>query len=296
MDGIINIFKPKGITSHDVIKELRKHLNIKKIGHTGTLDPNATGVLPVCLGKGTRISEYLLNVEKEYIVELTLGLATDTQDSEGKILNYSNKEVSIQDIYRAFDNFKGEIEQIPPMYSAIKVKGKKLYELARKGETIERKPRKVHIYDLQIKNIHENKIVFYVKCSKGTYVRTLCDDIGKLLGTYGYMSYLIRVGVGEFKICDSISLDYLKGLDREEIGSFMYPLDKSLNHLSSITVDERYYKQLINGNIIVVKDFDNLESKLDQLLKVYCKDIFIGIGLLIKRNNIINLKMDKVLI
>ncbi|NLY77002.1 MAG: tRNA pseudouridine(55) synthase TruB [Tissierellia bacterium] len=296
MDGIINIFKPKGITSHDVIKELRKHLNIKKIGHTGTLDPNATGVLPVCLGKGTRISEYLLNVEKEYIAELTLGLATDTQDSEGKILNYSNKEVSIQDIYRAFDNFKGEIEQIPPMYSAIKVKGKKLYELARKGETIERKPRKVHIYDLQIKNIHENKIVFYVKCSKGTYVRTLCDDIGKLLGTYGYMSYLIRVGVGEFKICDSISLDYLKGLDREEIGSFMYPLDKSLNHLSSITVDERYYKQLINGNIIVVKDFDNLESKLDQLLKVYCKDIFIGIGLLIKRNNIINLKMDKVLI
>lgn len=296
MDGIINIFKPKGITSHDVIKELRKHLNIKKIGHTGTLDPNATGVLPVCLGKGTRISEYLLNVEKEYIAELTLGLATDTQDSEGKILNYSNKEVSIQDIYRAFDNFKGEIEQIPPMYSAIKVKGKKLYELARKGKTIERKPRKVHIYDLQIKNIHENKIVFYVKCSKGTYVRTLCDDIGKLLGTYGYMSYLIRVGVGEFKICDSISLDYLKGLDREEIGSFMYPLDKSLNHLSSITVDERYYKQLINGNIIVVKDFDNLESKLDQLLKVYCKDIFIGIGLLIKRNNIINLKMDKVLI
>ena len=124
MNGIINIFKPRGITSHDVIKELRRQLGIKKIGHTGTLDPNATGVLPVCIGKGTRISEYLLNVSKEYVAELTLGIATDTQDIDGKVIAYSDKKVTVEEIYRAFDSFKGEIEQIPPMYSAIKVKGK----------------------------------------------------------------------------------------------------------------------------------------------------------------------------
>ncbi len=296
MNGIINIFKPRGITSHDVIKELRRQLGIKKIGHTGTLDPNATGVLPVCIGKGTRISEYLLNVSKEYVAELTLGIATDTQDIDGKVIAYSDKKVTVEEIYRAFDSFKGEIEQIPPMYSAIKVKGKKLYELAREGEIVERKPRKVNIYDLQIRNICDNKIIFYVKCSKGTYIRTLCDDIGKLLGTYGYMSYLTRVGVGEFKICDSISMDYIKRMDKEELESFICPLDKSLSHLKSIKVDDRYYKQLINGAILPVYDFKDLENKLSEPLRVYCRGSFIGIGLLTSRNHTVNIKMDKVLL
>lgn len=296
MNGVINVFKPKGITSHDVIKLLRKKLGIKKVGHTGTLDPGAAGVLPVCIGKGTRISEYLLDANKEYIAELTLGIATDTQDIEGKVINYSNKQVTDEEIYKAFANFKGQIQQIPPMYSAVKVKGKKLYELARKGQNVERKSREVYIYDLNIKKIYDNKVIFYVKCSKGTYIRTLCDDIGKFLGTFGYMSYLIRVGVGEFKISDSISLDYIKKLDIEELKKFILPLDKALFHLKSFTVDERYYKKLINGNIITYSYSKALEDLIDEPLKIYCKSLFIGVGKLIKSNNTINLKMDKVLI
>lgn len=296
MNGVINVFKPKGITSHDVIKELRKHLGIKKVGHTGTLDPNASGVLPVCVGKGTRISEYLLNISKEYIAELTLGVATDTQDFEGRVINYSDKKVTPQEIYRAFNSFKGQIEQIPPMYSAIKHKGKKLYELARKGETIEREPRRVFIYDLQIKRIYENKVLFYVRCSKGTYIRTLCDDIGKLLGTFGYMSYLIRVGVGEFKIWDSISLDYIKKANREGLEAFIYPIDECLQHLESLTVDDRYYNQLVNGAIVPIRNLVGLDNLRNQPLRVYCRDSFIGVGILTNMNNAINLKMDKVLI
>lgn len=296
MNGVINIFKPKGVTSHDVVKELRKHLRIKKVGHTGTLDPNASGVLPICVGKGTRISEYLLNVSKEYIAELTLGVATDTQDIEGRVINYSDKKVTPQEIHRAFDNFKGLIEQTPPMYSAIKYKGKKLYELARKGETIERLPRKVYIYDLQIKSINENKILFYVKCSKGTYIRTLCDDIGKFLGTFGYMSYLIRIGVGQFKIEDSLSIDYIKKANREELESFIYPIDKCLSHLKSFIVDDRYYKKLINGSLIPISNQKDLNNLLNLPLKIYCKDSFIGVGFLTKKNMTINLKMDKVFI
>jgi len=295
MNGVINVFKPKGVTSHDIIKELRKHLGIKKVGHTGTLDPNASGVLPVCIGKGTRISEYLLNVSKEYIAELTLGIATDTQDLDGRVVNYSDKKVTPQEIYTAFDKYKGQIEQIPPMYSAIKFKGEKLYELARRGETVERKPRKVYIYDLQIKSIYENKILFYVKCSKGTYIRTLCDDIGKFLGTFGHMSYLIRVGVGEFKIYDSISIDYIKKLNRKELEAYIYPIDKCLP-LKSLSIDDRYYKRLTSGNIIPINDKEGLDNLLGQPIKVYCKDSFIGVGILINGNNTVNLKMDKVLI
>jgi len=295
MDGIINIFKPKGLTSHDVIKELRKHLAIKKIGHTGTLDPGATGVLPICIGKVTRISEYLLNVGKEYVAELTLGMATDTQDIDGKVISYSDKNVTVEEIYRVFEDFKGEIEQVPPMYSAIKVKGKKLYELARKGEVIDRKPRKVNIYDLQINNIYGNKVIFYVKCSRGTYIRTLCDDIGRRLGTYGYMSYLTRTGVGEFKICDSLSLDYIKNMGKEELESFIWPLDESLSHLKSLKVDDKYYKQLINGASIPIHYSHHLE-KIGEPLRIYCKGKFIGIGLLTQINHTVNIKMDKVLI
>lgn len=296
MDGIINIFKPKGMTSHDVVKELRRILSIKKIGHTGTLDPNATGVLPVCIGKGTRISEYLLNVHKEYIGELTLGIATDTQDSDGKIISYSNKKVGKDEIYSAFNSFIGEIEQIPPMYSALKYNGKKLYELARKGEIIERVPRKVHIYDLNIMKIHDNKVIFYVKCSRGTYIRTLCDDIGNLLGTYGYMSHLIRVGVGDFKINDSISLDYIRRLDKKDIKSILCPIDDGLSHLDSLNTDDKYFKPLINGALLPMKNIYNDIYTLNTPIRVYSGNAFIGVGRLISKDNVIYIKMDKVLI
>lgn len=296
MDGIINIFKPKGITSHDVVKEIRKIIGIKKVGHTGTLDPNATGVLPICIGKGTRISEYLLTLNKEYVGELTLGIATDTQDSDGKVIKCSDKKIKEEEIYKAFKKFVGEIDQVPPMYSALKHNGKKLYELAREGKIIERPSRKVHIYNLEIKKIHDNKIIFYVKCSRGTYVRTLCEDIGNLLGTYGHMSHLIRVGVGNFKIDDSISLDYIKRLDKGQLKSFINSMDEGIQHLEYIIVDDKYYNQIINGAILPYVDIDINKYKLNIPIRVYCQSTFIGVGKLINKNNKTNIKMDKVLI
>ena len=297
MDGIINIFKPKGVTSHDAVSMMRRTLGIKKIGHTGTLDPNATGVLPLCVGKGTRISEYLLDVDKEYIGELSLGLSTDTQDSDGKILKRSHKIVSRDDIYKAFDKFKGEIWQIPPMYSAIRYNGKKLYELAREGKVVNRKVRNVKIYNLDIINILDNKkVIFYTKCSKGTYIRTLCDDIGEYLGTYGYMSYLIRVGVGDFKIADSYSIDYIENLTKEKLKTVILPIDDGLSHIDSLIIEDEFFKKLINGAAIpLTKDMVKNYSE-NMPIKIYCKTIFIGIGKIIKKNNEIYIKMDKVLV
>lgn len=295
MNGILNVFKPKGMTSHDIVAQVRKITKVKKVGHTGTLDPNASGVLLVCIGKGTRISEYMLKLHKEYIGELTLGCSTDTQDSEGRILKYSNKRVNESDIYKAFDSFRGEIEQVPPMYSALKYKGQKLYELARKGKVVERKPRKAIIYDLKIMKIMDNKIIFYVKCSKGTYIRTLCNDIGELLGTYGYMSYLIRTGIGNFKIENSISLDYLKIANNEDLKTIISPIDEGLKHLRSINVEEKFFNKLINGAKVSVKNLDLNEYNND-LLRVYCGIDFIGVGRLIILEKDINIKMEKVLI
>ena len=296
MDGILNIFKPKGMTSHDVIREIRKIFNMKRVGHTGTLDPNAAGVLPVCIGKGTRISEYLLSLPKEYIGELTLGYSTDTQDIEGKILKYSYKKVSEDDIYKAVDRFKGEIEQIPPMYSALKHNGQRLYEIARKGEVVERKQRKAIIYDLNIMKIIDNKVIFYVKCSRGTYVRTLCNDIGELLGTYGYMSYLIRVGVGNFSIEDSFSLDYLKNIDFDELKSVVLPMDEGLKHMESIIVEKDFFNKLINGAKVPVDNYDISKYNTKDYIRVYCDSKFIGIGRIVQSNNNFNIRMDKVLI
>lgn len=295
MDGVINIFKPKGVTSHDIVKRARKILGIKKVGHAGTLDPYATGVLPVCVGKGTRISEYLLDLDKEYVGELTLGIATDTQDMEGEVISASSRRVTKSEIFAVFDRFKGEIYQTPPMYSAIKYKGRKLYELAREGKTVERPARKAKIYDLKIYDIiDDEKVIFYVKCSKGTYIRTLCHDIGELLGTYGHMSYLIRTGVGKFSISDSYSLDYIEKLDKSDLKKVIIPLDDSLTHLDYIEIDKRFYNNLINGNIIPIK-LDEKHYKFEKPLRVYCKGKFLGIGRITKRNDIINIKMDKVL-
>lgn len=297
MNGVINLFKPRGMTSHDAVRILRKILNTSKIGHIGTLDPLASGVLPLCIGKATRIVEYLGDLDKEYIAELSLGIRTDTQDVEGKVIASSDKKVDEKLIYSVMEKYKGDLSQIPPMYSALKYKGKKLYELAREGKIIERQARNIKIYDQEILDIQDGKsIVFYVRCSKGTYIRTLCDDIGKLLGTFGYMSYLIRVGVGEFKIWDSISLDYIKKANREGLEAFIYPIDECLHHLESLTVDDRYYNQLVNGAIVPIRNLVGLDNLINQPLRVYCRDSFIGVGILTNMNNAINLKMDKVLI
>ena len=295
MDGIINFFKPKGMTSHDAVYYFRKLYNTKKVGHTGTLDPMATGVLPICIGKATRVSEYLLNVGKEYIGELTLGSETDTQDKEGKIIKYSNKKTNAETLKIVFSDFKGQQEQIPPMYSAKKVGGKKLYELAREGITIERKSNTINISEIDIiHNIENRRIVFYTKCSKGTYIRTLCNDIGNRLETYGHMSFLIRVGVGNFKLSNSYGMETLNKMTQEERETILLPMDYALTHLKSIQISNTNYKHLTNGLKLKVDTHNDIID--NESIRVYCNEQFIGIGKLITENEERMIKMDKVLI
>jgi len=215
MDGIIIINKPKGITSHDVIYKVRKKLNIKKVGHTGTLDPNATGVLPILIGKGTKLSQYLTNHDKIYEAVLKLGEKRSTGDVEGEVTEVKSVNVN-QNIREVLTTFIGKQTQIPPMHSAIKINGKKLYEYARKGITIEVPPKEIEIYSIELLNINEEEkeIIFKVHCGKGTYIRTLCEDIAEKLGTVGYMKDLCRIKVGNFDIKDSITIE---DLDNEEI-------------------------------------------------------------------------------
>lgn len=291
MNGIINFYKPEGMTSHDAVNYIRKLLNTKKVGHSGTLDPNATGVLPICVGKATRIAEYLLEADKEYIGELTLGYSTDTQDKDGEIIEKSSRLVEEEDIIKVFNRYKGRIEQKPPMYSALKHNGKKLYELAREGITVERKLRPINIYKLEILKNKNNKIIkFYVKCSKGTYVRTLCNDIGEDLGTKGHMSNLVRVGVGNFKIKDSITMDELDKANLDAIEDILYPIDYAINNFNKLVLNDNYYKMLINGSLVPI----NYDSDTKSLHRVYCRNTFIGIGEIINIEEEIFLKMKKV--
>lgn len=295
MDGIVNFYKPKGMTSHDAIYYFRRLLNIKKIGHTGTLDPNVPGVLPICIGKATRVSEYLLEADKEYIGELTLGIATDTQDSEGKVIYHSEKMVSEDEIISIFNKYIGEIEQIPPMYSAVKHKGKKLYELAREGKTVERKPRRSIVYKLDIINIEDNrKVLFYIKCSKGTYIRTLCHDIGKDLNTYAYMSHLIRTGVENFRIEDSLSMDYLNNINKNNLKKVILPMDLGIQNFEELLIKDEFYNRLVNGVKIDMELYHDLNT--EKKYRVYCKNKFIGVGSIIIENGLRKLKMEKVLI
>ena len=211
MNGVIVVDKEKGKTSFDEIRKIRKEFNIKKVGHIGTLDPMATGVLPILVGEATKLSDYLMNHDKEYVAILSLGEKRDTGDSEGKIIETKKvPDLSEKNVKEILKSFEGEISQIPPKYSAIKVNGKKLYEYARSGEEIEIKPRKVNIFEINLIEIKENSITFKVHCSKGTYIRTLCEDIAEKLGTVGYMSSLRRTRVGNFTLEDVGKIFQLK--------------------------------------------------------------------------------------
>lgn len=247
MNGIIVINKPKEYTSHDVVAKVKKILNVKKVGHTGTLDPNATGVLPLLLNDGTKLSKYLIEHDKEYEVTLKLGVKTDTADSEGKIIE--QKEVgSLSNIEQVLKSFIGKQEQIPPMYSAIKVNGKKLYEYARKGQTVEVNPRKIEIYNIELISINEkeNEISFKLSCSKGTYIRSMCEDIATRLNTVGYMKELKRTKVGRFSIEEAINLEDLEE-QKENIQDKIITVEKLLKDLPSITLDKKQLEKFLNG-------------------------------------------------
>lgn len=254
MNGIINIYKEKGYTSHDVVAKLRGILHMKKIGHTGTLDPDAVGVLPVCVGKATKVCDLLTDKDKTYEAVVKLGVRTDTLDMTGEILEEHEVSVTESQIKEVLSSFVGEISQIPPMYSAIKVNGKKLYELARKGQEIERKPRKVVIHSLVLTDVKllENEFTIVVHCSKGTYIRTLCDDIGDKLSCGAAMKHLTRTKVGGFSIENAKTLEEVEGFckkhDPEEL---LLPIDEVFDAYSKCMVSEKAMKYLKNGNLIM---------------------------------------------
>lgn len=245
MFGFLNIYKPKDITSHDVVSYLRRVTKIKQIGHTGTLDPFAEGVLPVCIGKSTRLIEYLSD-DKAYIATVQFGKTTDTYDIEGEVLLESDIKVKEDELLSALTKYRGEIEQIPPKYSAIKVNGKKLYEYARAGVEVEIKSRKVIIEEIKLLSFDSNlqTAEIYIKCSKGTYIRTIGYDLGQDLGCGAYLSGLKRVQAGDFSVEDSIPLYDLKTVEDVE-KNLIPPIDKL--PLKKVILDDNEYKRVSNG-------------------------------------------------
>ena len=270
MDGIIVINKEKEYTSHDVVAKLKKKLNISKVGHTGTLDPNATGVLPILIGKGTKFSKYLINHDKIYEVELELGKKTDTADIEGKVIEEENVDEKYikENLLQVLESFVGKQEQIPPMYSAIKKNGKKLYEYARAGEKVDIEPRKIEIYKIDLNKYDKNIITFVVSCSKGTYIRSLCEDIAEKLNTVGYMKNLKRIQVGKFNIKDAV---YIDDINLENVDEHLITLEELLKRTESISLNEKKLKLFLNGVQLTCNNNDGL-------YKIYVANKFIGTG------------------
>ena len=297
MDGIIIINKTKGCTSHDIVYKIKKILN-EKVGHTGTLDPMAQGVLPILIGKGTLLSKYLINHDKKYIVELQLGTKTETADSEGQIIEeqpVKKEKLSEKNIIKILQTFIGKQEQIPPIYSAIKVNGKKLYEYARKGQQVELKPRQIEIYNIKLINYSTEKkqIKFEVFCGKGTYIRSLCEDIATKFGTVGYMKSLKRTQVGNFKIEDSITIEDLNKIleenknlvENQTLNTKIITIEKIFENSPSIKLDNRKLELFLNG-VMLTQELE------EGVYKIYNqKDEFVGTGTinnkLLKRDIII---------
>lgn len=276
INGVINIYKEKGYTSHDVVAKMRGILKTKKIGHTGTLDPDAEGVLPVCVGNATKLCELLMEKQKEYAAELILGKQTDTQDISGTVLEESDsyQTLSEEEIRQAILSFVGEYDQIPPMYSALKVNGKKLYELARNGIEVERKARNVYIYNVEIERICIPTIHIRVTCSKGTYIRTLCHDIGMKLGTFGCMGNLCRTKTGKFALEESIKLAELEELVSQgklEESGVLIPTDEVLLDYPALFIQKTFFKLLDNGNPLMWDMFSETDFKKSDgnLYRVY---------------------------
>ena len=246
---MINVYKEKGFTSHDVVAKLRGICKQKKIGHTGTLDPDAVGVLPVCLGCATRLCDMLTDKDKEYVAVLRLGITTDTQDATGKVLAEKEVSVSEEEVRAVIASFEGEQLQIPPMYSALKVNGKKLYELAREGKEIERKARPIVVHEIEILSENMPEFTIRVKCSKGTYIRTICHDIGQKLSCGGVMVSLKRTKVGNFGIEDAYTLSQIEDMAKEgKLCEILLPVEKVFEKLPEIRVKETAMKALLNGN------------------------------------------------
>ena len=283
MNGVINVYKEAGFTSHDVVAKLRGIAKQKKIGHTGTLDPDAEGVLPVCLGNATKLCGLLSEKEKTYKAVLLLGQTTDTQDISGKVLSVSEVKAEENEVQKTIESFLGDYDQIPPMYSALKVGGKKLYELAREGKEVERSARRVRILDITIEWIRLPEVCFTVTCSSGTYIRTLCQDIGEKLGCGGCMKSLLRTRVDRFKLEDSLKLSQLEALMREgRLEEALLSVDQVFENCPAIFMKPEADKLVYNGNPFAdgqIKELPEVEEKeLEERVRVYdSQGRFIGL-------------------
>lgn len=308
MNGIMNVLKPAGMTSFDVVAVIRKISGQKKIGHTGTLDPSAVGVLPICIGNATKAIEFMIDKDKVYRAELTLGVATDTQDSSGNVISSHTVDADYDTILSAVKSFIGDIQQLPPMYSAIKIGGKKLYEIARQGETIERETRSITIYDINVIRIWDEKslfrdgehyteystkkVLFDVHCSKGTYIRTLCNDIGEKLGCGGHMSFLVRTRSGKYNLESALTFEEIKELASKNIlNNSLLPVETVFEEYDSIRLGEVDTFKYNNG---VWVEFICDKCDKDTLKRVYDKDnVFLGIGELTNNGKTVFLKSKK---
>ena len=280
VNGIINVYKEKGYTSFDVVAKLRGIFHQKKIGHTGTLDPDAQGVLPVCLGKATRVCDLLTDKDKVYKAVLLLGQETDTQDITGQVLNQAKVNVTEQAVYDVISQFVGRQKQVPPMYSALKVNGKKLYELARAGKEVERQARHVDLPAIEILEIKFPVVKFRVECSKGTYIRSLCADIGEKLCCGGTMQSLVRTRVGEFRLADALTLAQLQELrDTERLEEALLPTDRIFSDFPMLHVEEKWRKLIDNGNAFYPgQTVEQTTHPAGEWVRIYREDdSFVGI-------------------
>ncbi len=281
--GIINVYKESGWTSSDVVVKLRHILKNKKIGHTGTLDPAAQGVLPICVGRATQLSDYIMDKTKTYEAELILGIVTDTQDITGHILERKEVTVTSSQVENALQSFAGEINQIPPMYSAIKQNGKKLYELARSGVTVERAPRTVRIHSIELLGCEGNQYNIRVVCSKGTYIRTLCADIGALLGCGACMGTLIRTACDNYTIENSLKINQIEKMADNDDFSFFTDMEQAMLKYPRVNVKKEFGFHFLNGLDADTKRYSSeSELKVGDIARVYIADKFCAIASLTK--------------
>ena len=291
MNGVLNIFKPKGMSSFDAVRVVKKVAGTGKVGHTGTLDPEATGVLPICIGRATKIIDYIMDSEKVYEVTLKLGIRTTTYDLEGEVLEERDpSHLTEEEILKSINSFKGEYSQILPMYSALKQNGVRLYELARKGIEVERKGRLVNIYNLEDIKINNPYISMKVTCSKGTYIRSLCYDIGEKLGVFATMTQLNRAKTSVFSQEKSININELT---KENINDYILSMEEALEKYDKIVVNKKYVKLLVNGVRVADGRFTKDKVINNKLYRVYDdENNFIGLG---ERNDA-GFKIEKLLI
>ena len=291
MNGVLNIFKPKGMSSFDAVRVVKKVARTGKVGHTGTLDPEATGVLPICIGRATKIIDYIMDSEKVYEVTLKLGIRTTTYDLEGEVLEERDpSHLTEEEILNSINSFKGEYSQIPPMYSALKQNGVRLYELARKGIEVERKGRLINIHNLEDIKINNPYISMKVTCSKGTYIRSLCYDIGEKLGVFATMTQLNRAKTSVFSQEKSININELT---KENINDYILSMEEALEKYDKIIVNKKYAKLLVNGVRVADGRFTKDKVINNKLYRVYDdENNFIGLG---ERNDA-GFKIEKLLI